>query len=60
MNCTANTSTEGFEEADYVGIIPTAGTEVIDELTGGVPGSPANRLKTFLTPDIETISDPVI
>ena len=30
LNRTANTSTEGVEEADYVGTIPTAGMEVID------------------------------
>ena len=60
LNCTANTSTEGVEEAAYVGKIPTAGMEVIDELTGGDPGSPDKRLKTFVPPGIETISYPVI
>ena len=29
-------------------------------MTGAYPGSPAKRLKTFVPPDIETISDPVI
>ena len=47
VNCTANTSTEGVEEAAYVGTIPTKGTEVIDKLTGADPGSPAKRAKTF-------------
>ena len=60
VNRTANTSTEGFEEAAYSGTTPTAGTEVIDKLTGGEPGSPEKRLKTFVPPRIETISDPVM
>ena len=51
---------EGVEEATYIGTIPTAGTEVIDELTSGYPGSPENRLKTFVPPGIETISYPVM
>ena len=60
VNRTANTSMEGVEEATYVGTIPTAGTEVIDELTSADLGSPAKRLKTFVTPDMETISHLVI
>ena len=40
--------------------IPTAIREVIDELTVAGPGSPAKRLKNFVPPDMETISDPVI
>ena len=60
MNPTANTSTELVEEADCVGTIPSAGTEVIDELAGEDPCSPAKRLKTFVPPDIETISYPII
>ena len=36
------------------------GTEVIYELTGREPGSPAKWLKNSFTPGIETISDPVI
>ena len=57
---TANTSTERVEEAAYVGTMPTVGTEVIDKLTGGDPGYPYKRLKTFVPLDMETISDPVI
>ena len=57
---TVNNSTEGFEEAAYVRMIPIAGTEVIYDLTGADPGSPAKRLKTFVPPDMETISDPLI
>ena len=60
MNLTANTSTEGVKESAYVGTIPTAGTDVIDKLTGGDPGSPSKRLETFVPPDMETISDPLI
>ena len=60
VNHTANTSMEGVEEATYVGTIPTAGTEVIDELNGAEPGSPAKRVKTFVITDIDTISDPII
>ena len=60
INRTANTSTEEVEDSACVGIIPTAGTEVIDELTGADPGSPAKRLKIFVPLDMETISDPVI
>ena len=44
VNYTANTSTEGVEEAAYIGMIPKAVTEVIDELTGRDPGSPKNWL----------------
>ena len=62
LNRTKNTSTEGVDEAAYVGTIPTSGTEVIDKLTGGYPGSPspAKRMKTFVPPDMETISYPVL
>ena len=60
VNCTINNLAEGVEEAAYVGTIPTAGIEVIDELTGGDPGSPAKRLKNFVPPVIESISDPVM
>ena len=60
VNHTANNSTEIFEEAAYIGTIPTAGMEVIYELTDGEPGSPSKRLKNFATPGMETISDPVI
>ena len=60
VNRTANTSAEGLEEADYVGTIPTEVMEVISKLTGADPCSPAKRLKTFVPPDMETISDPVI
>ena len=60
VNLTANASMEGFEEASYVGKIATAGMEVIENLTGWDLGSPAKRLKTFLPPGIETISDPVM
>ena len=55
LNRTVNTSTEGVEEAAYIGTIPTAGKEVIDEFTGGDPVYPAKRLITFLPPDMETI-----
>ena len=55
VNLNENTSTEGFEEADYVGKIPTAVTAVINELTGADPGSTAKGMKTFVTPDMETI-----
>ena len=41
VNRTANTSTEGVEEAAYVRMIPTAGMEVVDDLTGADPFSPA-------------------
>ena len=60
VNRTKNTSTEGVEENDYVGTIPTSGMEVIGELTGGDPGSPAKRLKNYVPPYMMTISDPVI
>ena len=49
VNRNANNSTEGVEEADYVGKIFTAGTEVIYELTDVDPGSPAKQMKTFVT-----------
>ena len=39
------------------GEIPAARMEVIDKLTGGDPGSPSKRLKTFVLPGIETILD---
>ena len=29
-------------------------------MTGGDPGYPAKRMKTFMSPDMETILDPVI
>ena len=57
---TVNTSTEGVEEAVYVRTIPTAGTEVIDNLTNGYPGSTEKRLKFFVPTGIETISDTLI
>ena len=60
VNRTENTSTEGAEEASYVGMIPTERTEIIDELTGADPVFPDKRLKTFVPPDLETISYPVI
>ena len=60
VNRTVNTSTEGFEEADYVRTISTAGTEVIYELTGADPCYPAKGLKTFVPQYMETIPDPVI
>ena len=60
VNHTVNTSTEGVEEAAYSGTTPKSGTGVMDKLTGAYPGSPAKRLKTFVPPDMETISDPVI
>ena len=60
VNFTLNNPRKGFEEADYVGMIPTSVTEVIDELTGGDPGSQVKRLKTFVPPGIETISDQVV
>ena len=60
VKSTANTSTEGVVEDVYVGTIPTSGTEVIDEFTGGDPGYRDKRLKTFVPPDMETMSDPVI
>ena len=47
VNRTANTSTEGVEEADYIGKIPTAGTDVMDELTGAEPGSTDKRQKNL-------------
>ena len=50
VNCTANTYTEGFEEAYYVGKIATTGTEVIDELVCGDPCSSAKRLKNCIPP----------
>ena len=55
VNRTANTSTEGVEEAAQIRTTPTSGTDFIDELTGREPGSPAKRLKTFLPPGMETI-----
>ena len=60
VKLTANTSIEGFEEAASVGTIPTAVTYDMEKLTGLDPGSPEKRLKTFLPPGIETISDPVM
>ena len=60
LNFAANTLTEVVEEAACVGMILTACTEVIDELTGRDPVFLAKRLKTFVPPGIETISDPVI
>ena len=60
VNRTANTSTEGVEEAAYVGTTPTEGTEVIDELTSADPGSTAKRLKTFAPSYMDNISDPII
>ena len=39
VNHTKTTSTEGVEEDTYIGTIPTAGTEVIDNMTGGYPSS---------------------
>ena len=60
VNRTKNNSTEIVEEAAYVGTITTSGMKVIDELTVGDPGSPDKQLKTFLPPDMETISDLVI
>ena len=60
VNSTAKFLTEGVEDAAYVSNIPTAGTEVIAELTGGDSGSTAKRMKKILPPDMETISDPVI
>ena len=50
VNHTTNTPTEGVEEDAYVGTIPTSGTEVIDELICGDPGSQAKRLKTSVPP----------
>ena len=41
-------------------MIPTVGTEVIDELTCRDPGYPENRLKKFIPPGIENISDIVM
>ena len=60
MNPTANNSTGGVEEASYARTTPTAGTEVIDDLTGVDPGSPSKRMKIFVPQDMETISDPII
>ena len=60
VNRNANTSTEVLEYSAYFSTISTAGTEVIDELTVSESGSPAKRLKTFVPPDMKTISDPVI
>ena len=60
VNRTANNSTEVVEEYAFVGTIPTAGTEVIEKLNGGDLGYPDKRLKTFVPPGKETISDPVI
>ena len=60
MNRTTNTSTEGVEETTHIQTIPTEGTEVIDELTDGELGYTAKRIKTFVPPGMETISDPVI
>ena len=45
VNQTKNTSTEGVEEATYIRKTPTAGTEVIDNMTGGYPSSPKSGLK---------------
>ena len=50
VNRTTNTLTERVEKVAYVGTISTAITEVIDELTGGDPGYPDKRLKTFVPP----------
>ena len=41
-------------------MIPTSGTKVIEELTGADPVSTAKRLEILVTPDMETISDPVL
>ena len=60
VNRTSNNLTEQFGEAAYVGVIPTVGTEVIDELTCRDPGYPENRLKKFIPPGIENISDIVM
>ena len=60
VNRATDTSKYGVGEATYVGTIPTAGTKVIDELTGGELGSTAKRLKIFAAPGIEIISDPVM
>ena len=60
VNRNANTSTEVVEDSAYFSTIYTAGTEVIDELTVSESGSPAKRLKTFVPPDMKTISDPLI
>ena len=60
VNCTANTSTGVVEEDAYIRTIPTAGTKVIQELTGADPCSTSKRMKTFVPTDMETISDPVI
>ena len=35
VNYTTNTSTEKFEDADYVGTIATAGTELMDYMEWG-------------------------
>ena len=43
VNHTTNTSTEGVEEDSYVWMIPAAGIEVIDVLTGGDPGFPVKH-----------------
>ena len=47
VNSTAKFLTEGVEDAAYVSNIPTAGTEVIAELTGGDSGSTAKRMKKY-------------
>ena len=47
VNHIVNNYTEEFEEAAYVEMIATAGTEVIEDLTGGDPCSPVKRLKTI-------------
>ena len=60
VNRTKNNSTEEVEEDSYVRTIPTVGTEVTEKLTSGDPGYPDKRLKTFVPPDMETISDPLI
>ena len=60
LNRTTNSSTGWFEEAAYVRTIPTAGTEVIDKLTGADPGYPYKPLKIFVPPNMETLSDTVI
>ena len=41
-------------------MIPTSATDVIDELTSTDPGSTDKRLKKFVLPDMETISDPLL
>ena len=60
VNLIVNTSMEGVEETEYVRTIPTSVTEVIDKFIGGDPGYLAKRLKTFVPPGMETISNPEI